>query len=218
MKSVLNIGAVALAAALVFLALVPSAHAADIRKSRQAKDLSAAQKEALFDTLSDATQTFFAEEEKKKADGKPYVDLRPDMVQYLPNYGSGGRVIVSVKLGGAEYDPTSKASSKGAATGKLRYLVLSYTLKDGRWVEYKKPKWQEQNLGAKAATKMTADRTRRDVREAALEARKAAAAKAAADKAAAAKAAAEAAAKAKAAQEAAARASTGKSAAAAKPN
>ncbi|MGH8677709.1 MAG: hypothetical protein ACREUQ_05080 [Burkholderiales bacterium] len=172
----------------------------------------------MFDTLSEATQPFFSEEEKKKADGKPYVDLRSDMVQYLPNYGSGGRVIVSVKLGGAEYDPSSKASSKGTATGKLRYLVLSYTLKDGRWVEYKKPKWQEQNLGAKAATKITADRTRRDEREAALEARKAAAAKAAADKAAVEKAAAEAAAKARAAQEAAAKASTGKSSALSNPN
>ncbi|MGH7865937.1 MAG: hypothetical protein ACREQB_13175 [Candidatus Binataceae bacterium] len=218
MKSVFNIGVAAFAAALLIVALAPGVHAADIRKSRQARDLSAAQKEALFDTLSDATQPFFAEEEKKKADGKPYVDLRYDMVQYLPNYGSGGRVIVSVKLGGAEYDPASKASSKGAATGKLRYLVLSYSFKDRRWVEYKKPKWQEQNLGAKAATKITADRTRRDEREAALEARKAAAAKAAADKAAAAKAAEEAAAKAKAAQEAATRTSAGNPASAPKSN
>jgi hypothetical protein len=175
MKALLNLSAAALAVALLFLAFAPAAHAADIRKSRQPKDLSPAQKDSLFDAISETTQPFFNEEEKKRAEGKLWIDLRPDLVQYLPNYGPGGRVVVSVKLGGAEYDPKSKETTKGAATGKLKYLVFSYTAKNGRWVEYKKPRWQTQDLGVKGATKITADRKRRDEQEAALEAKKAAA-------------------------------------------
>jgi hypothetical protein len=185
MKTHLRIGAAALAVALLLFSTASAADAADVRKRRQPKDLSPALKEALFDTLSGAVQPFFGEEDRKKAEGKPYVELQEDLVQYLPNYGPGGQVIVSVKMGGAEWDPSRPETSKGAATGRLKYLVMSYQLKGGKWVEYKKPRWQTQDLGAKGAAKITADRKRRDERQAALDAKKAAeaAAKAAAEKA-----------------------------------
>ena len=66
-------------------------------------------------------------EDQKKMSGKPYTDFVPKF-EYLPNYGPNGQLsTVSVKLGGAEYDPTDKSTTKGKATGKLKYLVFSYT-------------------------------------------------------------------------------------------
>ena len=76
--------------------------------------------------------------------------------EYLPNYGpDGGISTVSVKLGGAEYDPKSKATTKGAATGKLKYLVFSYTRQGSKWVRLGQPKWEMQDLGKLAGEQMT---------------------------------------------------------------
>jgi len=76
-------------------------------------------------------------------------------VRVLPNYGPQGLSTVSVKLGGAEYDPTSKATTKGAATGKLKYLVFSYTRQGSKWIPLGKPKWESQDLGKLAGEQMT---------------------------------------------------------------
>lgn len=138
----------------VFVAAV-AARGADLRRSRHPKDLSPQLKEQLVDTLSERAQAFIAAEERKREERKPYVDLQTKF-EYLPNPAIGGNTVVSVKLGGAVYDPTSRVTPKGAATGKLKYLVLTYSLVKGKWVEIKKPKWEVQDLGAEGAEKMTA--------------------------------------------------------------
>ncbi len=91
-------------------------------------------------------------------------------------------MVVSVKLGGAEYTPVKGATGKGKATGTLKYLVFTYALDNGKWVELNKPKWEHQDLGAEAAKKMTASAERAEKRKAAIAARQAAL-KAAAEKA-----------------------------------
>ena len=61
---------------------------------------------------------------------------------------------------GAEYTPVKNATGKGAATGKLKYLVFNYGLVRNKWVEREKPKWESQDLGLEAARKMTASAQR----------------------------------------------------------
>jgi len=145
---------VAAAIALV-LSLPVAASAVDLSHPRQQHDLTPALRDQLTDTLSDEASTFLNAEDEKKSRNEPYVDFQPQF-QYLPNYGPGGRVVVSAKLGGAEYVPPKSGVGKGTATGKLKYLVFTYSLVKGKWVELNKPKWETQDLGPKAAKKMTA--------------------------------------------------------------
>lgn len=163
-----RIAAAALLAAAVF-SIFPGrgATAFSMRYSREQKDLSLALRESLDDKLSNASQPYFSSEEEKKAKNQKYVDLQQKF-EYLPNYGPGGRLVVSCKLGGAEYDPGKPgAPGKGAATGKLCYLVFTYARENNDWVEIAKPKWEHQDLGGAAGKKMTASAQRAEKAKAA---------------------------------------------------
>jgi hypothetical protein len=180
--------AAVLAAALFTLGAWQPAWAVDFRNPRAQRDLTPALQRSLTDKVSDVAGPYFDEQDRKKAAGKPYVDLQQKF-EYLPNYGPHNQLVVSVKLGGVEYDPTKAGSSKGASTGTLRYLVFTYALGNGNWVEMNKPRWEKQALGAKAGEQMTRNQARGDQRAAAIEKAKqtkaaAAAAAAAAQKAA----------------------------------
>ena len=156
-KAVLDtVVAAALAAtAVVFILRAPSALSFDARFQRQPKDLPPKLSSELTDKVSDEALPYLDKEEDKHKNGQRYIDLQPKF-QYLPNYGPGGQLIVSVKLGGAEYDPIKDQAGKGKATGVLRYLVFTYALNKAKWVELSKPRWESQDLGATAAKKMTA--------------------------------------------------------------
>ena len=159
MKRISVISAVAIAAALFSLGTIATSTASAqqyvMRRVRQPKDISPALKQSLDDKVSEDAYPYLDKEDEKKKDGTPYTDLQ-EKFEYLPNYGpDGGISTVSVKLGGAEYDPKSKATTKGAATGKLKYLVFSYTRQGSKWVKLGQPKWEVQNLGKLAGTQMT---------------------------------------------------------------
>ncbi|HUA32344.1 MAG TPA: hypothetical protein VMA09_01970 [Candidatus Binataceae bacterium] len=159
--------AAALAAALLFAFPAPRALAYDMRRPmREQKDLPPALIQSLQDHLSDEAGPYFDEQDKRKADKQTYVDLQMKF-EYLPTYGPHHQVTVSAKMGGAEYDPNKPGSSKGAATGTLKYLVFTYALENGKWVEIAKPKWEKQALGAAAGAKMTGNIARGDKRQAA---------------------------------------------------
>jgi hypothetical protein len=169
MKIATTISAAAIAAALVFPAMASRAFGYDFsRPMREQKDLSPAMIQSLESHLSDESEPYFDEQDKKKADGQVYVDLQQKF-EYLPTYGPHHQVTVSAKLGGAEYDPKKPGSSKGAATGTLRYLVFTYALQNGKWVEIAKPKWEKQSLGAAAGAQMTNNIARGDKRQASQE-------------------------------------------------
>jgi hypothetical protein len=158
MKRFVAISAVVLAAALLFLPNLTSNASAQnyvMRRVRQPKDIPDALRKTLDDKVSEDAGPYLDQEDRNKMDGKPYTDFVPKF-EYLPNYGPDGQLsTVSVKLGGAEYDPTNKVTTKGAATGKLKYLVFSYTRQGSKWVELSKPKWESQDLGKQAANAMT---------------------------------------------------------------
>jgi hypothetical protein len=167
MRHVTIKSAAALAAALFLSLPAPRSFAYDMRHAmREQKDLSPALIQSLQDHLSDETEPYFDEQDKKKADKERYVDLQQKF-EYLPTYGPNHQVTVSAKLGGVEYDPTKPGSSKGASTGTLKYLVFTYALRSGKWVEIAKPKWETQSLGAAAGAQMTANIARGDKRQAA---------------------------------------------------
>ena len=158
-KRIVATSAVALAAALAFLPAIgsPTAFAQQqyvMRKFRQPKDIPDSLRASLDDKVSEDAAPYLDKEDQNKASGKPYTDFVPKF-EYLPNYGPQGLSTVSVKLGGAEYDPTSKATTKGAATGKLKYLVFSYTRQGSKWIPLGKPKWESQDLGKLAGEQMT---------------------------------------------------------------
>lgn len=159
MKRILATSAVALGAALLSLGIVGGSTASAqnyiMRRVRQPKDLPVALQKSLDDKVSEDAATYLDKEDEKKMTGKPYTDFVPKF-EYLPNYGPNGQLsTVSVKLGGAEYDPTNKSTTKGAATGKLKYLVFSYTREGSRWVPISQPKWESQDLGKLAGKQMT---------------------------------------------------------------
>lgn len=145
----------ATAAMALALSLPPVALAVDLSHPRQQRDLTPALRDQLTETISDEASPFLNAEDEKKSRNEPYVDFQPQF-QYLPNYGPGGHLVVSAKLGGAEYVPPKAGVGKGTSTGKLKYLVFTYSLVKGKWVELNKPRWETQDLGPQAAKKMTA--------------------------------------------------------------
>ncbi|HUO06346.1 MAG TPA: hypothetical protein VMU16_14200 [Candidatus Binataceae bacterium] len=148
------IGAAALAAAILFSSNPACAQSNYLERARAQRDLTPALQESLEEMLGDVAGPYLDEQDEKKASGQKYVDLQQKF-EYLPNYGPNHQLVVSCKLGGAEYNPKQPGSSKGAATGNLKYLVFTYALQNGKWVQYSKPKWEEQQLGEAAAQKMT---------------------------------------------------------------
>ncbi|MGC1338118.1 MAG: hypothetical protein WA836_08335, partial [Candidatus Binataceae bacterium] len=153
-----------IAAALLFSsANIQPVHAQVLPHHRVQQDLTPALQRSLTDKVSDEAGPYLDEQDERKAAKKTYVDLQQKF-EYLPSYGPNHQLSCSVKLGGVEYDPTKPGSSKGAATGTLKYLVFSYTLYKGKWVEMAKPKWEQQALGAAAGRKMTGNIARGDTR------------------------------------------------------
>ncbi len=146
--------AAATAAVLFFLVTAVSAQTFRMRMTRQPPNISPKLQKELSERVSDEMQDYFAKEERKKEDKQPYVDLQTKF-EYLPNWGRNGQVVVSVKMGGVEYDPSNGGSSKGAATGRLKYLVFTYELEHNKWVEIARPRWEGQYLGGRAASQLT---------------------------------------------------------------
>jgi hypothetical protein len=177
------ISAAAMAAAF-FFTMLPAARAIDFRHAREQRDLPPALRQSLSDKVGEDAGPYLDAEDAKKAKKEPYADLQ-EKYEYLPNWGPHNQLsTVSVKLGGAVYDPTKPGSSKGAATGTLKYLVFSYVLHNGKWVMISKPKWEQQALGAAAGKQMTDNIARGDknkaIREKSMKVHSAAAAAAAA--------------------------------------
>jgi hypothetical protein len=168
------------APAILFALAARPAFAFDASYHREPKDLPPKLASTLTEQISDEAEPYLDKEDEKHSSGETYVDLQQKF-EYLPSTGSDGRMVVSAKLGGAEYQPVKGATGKGNATGKLKYLVFSYALDNGKWVEISKPKWESQDLGAAAGKKMTASAARAEKRKAALA--RQAALKAAAEKA-----------------------------------
>lgn len=167
-----------IAAALLFSpANIQPLHAQALPHHRVQQDLTPALQRTLTDKVSDEAGPYLDEQDQRRNEKKTYTDLQQKF-EYLPSYGPHHQLTCSVKLGGVEYDPTKPGSSKGAATGTLKYLVFSYALVNGKWVEMAKPKWEQQALGAAAGRKMTGNIARGDARAQAQQ--KAAAAHAAA--------------------------------------
>ncbi len=153
-----------IAAALLFLLPVVPARATTLPYHRVQKDLSPALQRSLTDKVSQDAGPYLDKQDERKSAKKTYVDLQ-EKFEYLPSWGPHNQLTCSVKLGGAEYDPTKPGSSKGAATGTLKYLVFSYAYFDGHWVQIAKPKWEEQRLGAAAGRQMTGNIARGDKRQ-----------------------------------------------------
>jgi hypothetical protein len=131
-----------------------------------AQALSKAQLQALNDKLSTEFGYYLGAEEERHADGKSYIDLS-QRFEYLPSRDRGGGIIVHAKCAGAEYVPNKGEMTKGVATGKIKYLLFTYALRNGEWTEIGKPQWQTQSLGAKAAQRMTEAAERDEAAEAA---------------------------------------------------
>jgi hypothetical protein len=168
MSNLKILSAVALAAALFFSLNVSRAHAYDLQHARAQKDLTPALQNSLQDKLSDVTGPYFDEQDEKKAKGQVYIDLLQKF-EYLPTYGPHNHLVVSCKLGGVEYNPVKPGTTKGLATGNLKYLVFTYALEGNQWVSVSKPKWETQNLGAAGAAQMRQNLAHGEQRKAAME-------------------------------------------------
>jgi hypothetical protein len=168
MKTLKILSAVALAAAFFFPLNVSPANAYDLQHARAQKDLTRALQQSLEDKLSDVTGPYFDEQDQKKAKGQVYIDLLQKF-EYLPTYGPHNHLVVSCKLGGVEYNPVKPGTTKGLATGNLKYLVFTYALENGQWVSVTKPKWETQNLGAAGAAQMRKNLARGEQRQATME-------------------------------------------------
>ncbi len=123
-------------------------------RTAQAQSLSHAQLSALNDKLSTEFGYYLGAEEEKHSDGKPYIDLG-QRFEYMPSRARGGAIVVRAKCGGAEYVPNKGEMTKGIATGRIKYLVFTYALRNGQWTEIGRPQWQTQSLGPRAAERMT---------------------------------------------------------------
>jgi hypothetical protein len=131
-----------------------------------AQALSHAQFQALNDKLSTEFGYYLGAEEERHADGKPYIDLS-QRFEYMPSRGRGGGIVVHAKCAGAEYVPNKGEMTKGIATGRIKYLLFTYALRNGEWIEIGKPQWQTQSLGRAAAERMTEAAKRDEAAEAA---------------------------------------------------
>ena len=168
MKNLKILSAVALAAALFFSLNASRAHAYDLQHARAQKDLTPALQQSLQDKLSDVSGPYFDEQDEKKAKGQVYIALLQKF-EYLPTYGPHNHLVVSCKLGGVEYNPVKPGTTKGLATGNLKYLVFTYALENGQWVSVTKPKWETQDLGPKGAAQMRQNLAHGEQRKAAME-------------------------------------------------
>lgn len=115
--------------------------------------LTPAVRQALQQTVTDDTDKFLAEEDEKKNDGKPYVDLYAAKMKYIPST-TGGVTSCIVRLEAPEYKPSKNPTSKASKTGATKTLVLKYKLDGQKWVQTSDPGWEDASAnaaGAKAA-------------------------------------------------------------------
>ncbi len=118
-----------------------------------ANPISAAQRQALSDTVANESDTYLGEESEKKASGKLYVDLEHAKFLYLPT-NKDGKLTVLAKLQAPEYKPSASGEGKGRATGKQKVLIFNYRLDGSKWTEVEPPKWEDvETKGAAAAHK-----------------------------------------------------------------
>jgi hypothetical protein len=163
-----SIGSIALRRSLVLaVGCVAGAIALGLAMPREAasQTLSHAQLQSLNDKLSTEFGYYLGAEEERHADGKSYIDLS-QRFEYMPSRSRGG-IIVHAKCAGAEYVPNKGEMTKGIATGKIKYLLFTYALRNGQWTEIGKPQWQTQSLGRAAAQRMTEAAARDEAAEAA---------------------------------------------------
>ncbi len=113
-------------------------------KPDPAGELSAQLKAAVADELV----PFARDEEAKKRRGEPYVNLG-SRFEYLPAYGPGRKVAISVLVGGPVL--ATPAASANAARSfnseQSRHLIFTYALVDGHWIEISKPRWETRERG-----------------------------------------------------------------------
>jgi hypothetical protein len=102
-------------------------------------------------TVAQELGPFARDEQAKKRRGEPYVDL-DSRFEYAPTFGPSGEVAVSVQVGGKVLTPmpTGAESSRSADSEQSRYLVFTYALIGGRWVELAKPRWEVRERGWRA--------------------------------------------------------------------
>jgi hypothetical protein len=169
MKNFKILSAVALAAALFFSPGVSHAFSRDLQHARAQKDLTPALQHSLEDKLSEVAEPYFNQQDDLKAKKGKYLDLQMKF-EYLPTYGPHNQLVVSCKMGGVEYDLSKPGgTSKGLATGVLKYLVFTYALEGKNWVQVAKPKWESQDLGVAGAKQMREGLARGEKRKAAVE-------------------------------------------------
>src|SRR5258708_19919043 len=147
MKNFKTLSAVVLAAALFFSQSVSNALARDLQHARAQKDLTPALQHSLEDKLSEVADPYFNQQDAAKSKGGKYLDLQMKF-EYLPTYGPHNQLVVSCNMAGVEYNLSKKsATSKGLATGVLKYLVFTYALQGGKWAQVAKPKGEAQDVG-----------------------------------------------------------------------
>jgi|SRR6516162_2034592 hypothetical protein len=113
--------------------------------------LTPAVRQALQQTVSDDTDKFLAEEDGKKNDGKPYVDLYAAKMKYMPSTEKGV-TSCTVRLEAPEYKPSKDPTSKGIKTGVTKTLVLKYKLDGQKWAQTAEPAWEDASAkGGEAA-------------------------------------------------------------------
>jgi hypothetical protein len=144
-RGLLIIGLAALAARTAMLLLRPAGKIAvpHTRPAYSRPDLARELSAQLNDAVARELEPFARDQAMKKLRGEPYVDLNSKF-EYAPAYGFGGRVAISVMVGGPMRTTLSGLSgvARTATSQQVRYLVFTYALVEGRWVELSKPRWE----------------------------------------------------------------------------
>ncbi|MGH7908188.1 MAG: hypothetical protein ACREP6_16325 [Candidatus Binataceae bacterium] len=115
-------------------------------------DETAALRVALGRRITADTAPFIVAQRRRHRAGESYIDFGGGfeyMPAKIPNYPMG----ISVRLAGIQYGARG-AGGKSAPTGELKYLVLTYALKDKQWAQVGQPAWQSYDIGAKKAGEM----------------------------------------------------------------
>ncbi len=159
-----------LAAALIAIAVLfaaTGAHAIEVKKKlyapsgppagdssatssgpAPANPLSAAQRQALQDSVASDSEQSVAEESEKKSSGQTYVDLDHAKFSYMPTSST-----VTAKLIAPECKGKKGGASSCAKTGTEKTLVFKYKIAGSKLAQSDPPKWEEAAADAKADKK-----------------------------------------------------------------
>ncbi len=159
-----TLAAAVIAVAVMFAAV--SAHAIEVKKKlyapgpsagdssatssgpAPANPLSAAQRQALQDTVASDSEQSVAEESEKKSSGQTYVDLDHAKFSYMPTAST-----VTAKLIAPECKGKKGGASTCAKTGTEKTLVFKYKIEGSKLAQSDPPKWEEAAADSKAAKK-----------------------------------------------------------------